>query len=165
MTGAGRLKGRRTDQFEAIFGCEYGDLFDEVLVRRNRSVAVGKTVVKEAFDIRRRNNNQHATGDTGAVLEAMARVARGEDTFAGTGFGDFAVDAEGELAFEDEEIFILVVMDVERRATAWGFDGFDGEVGAAAEVAGHDNAVNAAAGSVAELSESVMHGYLKGWGA
>src|SRR5262245_56351758 len=88
---------------EAAVCCKFGDGF-EVMILSTRQGPV-----------------EHAPGSIADVLEAVHDVARDEDDGAGAGRRGLAADGDFIGAFDDEEYFFLVEMDVISRALT-GFD-------------------------------------------
>ena len=86
---------------EVAAGGEVGDRF-EVVVLSARQTPV-----------------EHAPCRVANVLEAVHHVARDEDDGAGAGRRCLATDGQFKNAFDDEEYFFLVEMNVISRAFAW----------------------------------------------
>src|SRR4051794_13791015 len=122
-------KGRRSENLQAELWGEGHDLLDHVFIAGHLAVGQWEAVVEEGFDIGRGAEDDEFDGGGAAVFEAVGDVASGEKGLAGGEGGGFAVDEDGELAFEDVEKLVFAGVAVEGIATAGLFDDFHAEEG------------------------------------
>lgn len=100
----------------------------------------------EFLEARRGDEDQHPGWSVAFVFEGVRYSARPLNKGSRAGDDAFAVEREGDFAFENEEGFVFAAMDVRWR-TAPGQDAcFKERVAAAGLVAAGENAVNIADG-------------------
>ena len=98
----------------------------------------------ELLKARRRDQDQHPGRRAAFILERVRYAARSLDRSAGPRYDFLCSELKSDLTFEDEERFVLAMMDVRRRSTARQHPRFAQHISAAGLFAGREHAIDIA---------------------